>query len=220
MSDGWHDDPFGRYSKRYHDGTNWTAYVSNAGVTEQDPLGVQPSPPGMPTAPPVTTYQAAPAGPQKGNAFLRFIARIIDGLILSVPFFLFFGSMYDDVLVYETDFQGDIIWDTVDWNFPVGIFVLQFVLAAAYEIFMVGSFGRTVGKMAVGVSVVRGADGSRVDFGVATVRYLSFLIYAIPLVGFILFIITAVKGFTDPKGKTLHDSIASTMVAKTSTVTS
>lgn len=217
MSDGWHDDPFGRYAKRYHDGTNWTAYVSNGGVTEQDPLGTQPPAPGsVPMAPPVSQYEMA-RGPERGNAFLRFVARILDGLIVSIPFFIFFPGAWDDMLLYDTDAQGQIITDSIEWNFPVGVFLLQLLLAAAYEIFFVGSMGRTPGKMVVGVTVVR-PDGSPVDFGVATVRYISQVMYIIPIVGIILFIVSAVKGFTDPKGQTIHDNIARTMVARSASV--
>jgi uncharacterized RDD family membrane protein YckC len=218
MSDGWHDDPFGRYSKRYHDGTNWTVYVSNGGVTEQDPMGTQPSPPGsLPTAPPIGSMPTT-AGPEKGNAILRFLARIIDGIIISIPLLLVFGSAFDDMVSYQTDVQGDIVWDTLEWNFPFGALVIQVLVFAAYEIFMVGNFGRTIGKMVVGVTVVRAADGGKVDYGIATVRYIATLMYVIPLIGFILFVVTAVKGFSDRKGQTLHDSIAKTMVARSSSL--
>ena len=58
MSDaGWQADPFGRHELRYHDGTAWTAHVSDNGVTSTDepvpsPEGAVPPPP--PAAPAAT----------------------------------------------------------------------------------------------------------------------------------------------------------------------
>lgn len=37
-SEGWHDDPAGRYEHRYWDGDEWTDHVATAGVAEFDPL--------------------------------------------------------------------------------------------------------------------------------------------------------------------------------------
>lgn len=33
---GWHPDPHGAHELRYHDGTNWTNHISNAGVQSTD----------------------------------------------------------------------------------------------------------------------------------------------------------------------------------------
>jgi hypothetical protein len=55
---GWKADPFGRHEVRYHDGTAWTAHVSDGGVQGTDePV---PSPPGA--VPPPPPAPAAPAG--------------------------------------------------------------------------------------------------------------------------------------------------------------
>ena len=56
---GWHADPFGRHEYRWHDGTEWTASVADAGVTTEDPP--VPGPPAFPGTPPAP---AAPAGPE------------------------------------------------------------------------------------------------------------------------------------------------------------
>lgn len=40
----WHDDPLGRYSKRYFDGRQWTSHVSERGVASVDPLGMRQGP--------------------------------------------------------------------------------------------------------------------------------------------------------------------------------
>lgn len=215
MSDGWHDDPFGRYPKRYYDGTQWTHHVADhAGTTQTDPMGTQPNPAGVPTAPPVGTMPAGARGAEKGSPVLRFLARLIDGVIVGLPLYLVLGAMFDDMFDFDTTNGAEF-----EFDFPFAALAIQFLVFAAYEIYMVGTFGRTIGKMIVGVTVVTAADGSKVDYGIATVRYVAgFFLYIIPLVGWVLFLVTVVKGFSDPKGQTLHDSIAKTMVASSSSL--
>ena len=61
-SAGWKADPFGRHEVRYHDGTAWTAHVSDGGVQGTDePV---PSPPGAVPPPPPA---AAPSGGGSGG---------------------------------------------------------------------------------------------------------------------------------------------------------
>jgi uncharacterized RDD family membrane protein YckC len=216
MSDGWHDDPFGRYPKRYYDGTQWTQHVADhAGATQVDPYGTQPSPGGMPTAPPVGQMPAGyGGGPKKSGAVLRFLARLIDGIIIGIPLYIVLGAMFDDMFAFDSNGNGG----EFEFNFPIGALILQIAVYAAYDIYMHGTFGRTIGKMVVGVTVVQAADGSKINYGIATVRFLGWLVYYIPFIGWILFIVTIVKGFSDPKGQTIHDSIAKTMVASSSSL--
>lgn len=211
MSDGWHDDPFGRYPKRYYDGTQWTHHVADhAGTTQTDPMGTQPNPAGVPTAPPVGTMPAGHgAGPQKGSAVLRFVARIIDGIVIGVPLYLVLGGIFDDMFAFDTNDGADF-----EFNFPVGALLIQFAVFAAYDIYMHGTFGRTLGKMVVGLTVVQAANGSKIDYGIAMVRYVANIVYFIPFV----IIITMIMGFADPKGQTIHDKIAKTMVASSSSL--
>lgn len=56
MEAGWHADPFGRYEVRYHNGTDWTKFVSTAGQQAEDP----PIPSGdVPPPPPANPYPVA-----------------------------------------------------------------------------------------------------------------------------------------------------------------
>src|SRR6516225_9841942 len=41
---GWYDDPSARHERRYWDGTDWTAQVSDAGIAATDQLGTRPPP--------------------------------------------------------------------------------------------------------------------------------------------------------------------------------
>ncbi|MGY6502810.1 MAG: RDD family protein [Acidimicrobiales bacterium] len=224
MSDGWHDDPLGRYPKRYYDGSQWTHHVTDgSGQTLQDPLGTQPTPGGAPpTAPSVSASEMSAAGGagyagSQSSPWLRLLARIVDSLVLMVPVMLLMNALGMDT-GFEVTFEEGPNGEVGDLDFPVASFVLLFAVAAVYEILMVGRFGRTLGKMALGLSVTRRADAGAPGYGVATVRYAATLLYAIPLLGIVLVIMTIVRIFTKPLQQTIHDSIASTVVAKSSSL--
>lgn len=48
---GWYDDPFGRFEKRWFDGTTWTDQVWQAGAQQVDPPTAAPATPAEPAAP-------------------------------------------------------------------------------------------------------------------------------------------------------------------------
>lgn len=225
MSDGWHDDPLGRYAKRYHDGSQWTQHVTDgSGQTIQDPLGTQPTPGGsMPTAPPVSAAEMSSATGTGGypgaiaNPWPRLGARIIDSVLLMVPVMLLMNALGMDT-GFDVTFEEGPDGQVGDLDFPVASFALLFAVAAVYEIAMVGRFGRTLGKMALGLSVTARADAGAPGYGVATLRYAATLLYAVPLVGIVLVIVTIVRIFSHPLRQTIHDNIASTVVAKSSTL--
>src|SRR6516164_6181945 len=56
---GWYDDPSARHERRYWDGTDWTAQVSDAGIAATDQLG---------TRPPPTSEHLAGSSPAAGPA--------------------------------------------------------------------------------------------------------------------------------------------------------
>ncbi len=211
MAGGWHEDPLGRYAQRYHDGEGWTSFVSNAeGVTEDDPLGTQPSPPGTPKAPPV--QDAPDDGALPGSPWARLGGALIDGLVVGVP------ALIVALVVFDTDLD----LATTDGDLPdIPLSVLFFVsgVFALYETLMVGRFGRTVGKMAVGLTIVTRNDIALPTYGVAASRALAYaVLYSIPIVGIIALIAMAIMIFADPLRQTPHDKIAGTVVARTKTL--
>ena len=59
---GWYTDPSARHERRYWDGTDWTAHVSDAGIAATDQLGTRP--------PPTSEHPAGPpwaAGPAESS---------------------------------------------------------------------------------------------------------------------------------------------------------
>jgi len=88
------------------------------------------------------------------------------------------------------------------------VFVLVSVaLAIAYEVFFVGRFAGTPGKLLLGVRVVR-SDFSRVSYWRATVRVFGRMLSDMTLyIGYLMV-------FFDPQRRALHDYIADTRVIK------
>ena len=151
-------------------------------------------------APPPPVWDARPVGPEHvayGGFWIRVVAYIIDGILLTIVYGIVARLLGIDV--FESDWRH---YDPMDNLISLVIGWLYFALLESSE------RGATVGKMAVGLRVVTD-QGQRLDFGHATGRYLAKFISAIILcIGFIM------VAFTDRK-RGLHDIIAGTLVIKT-----
>jgi uncharacterized RDD family membrane protein YckC len=96
---------------------------------------------------------------------------------------------------------------------PKGVIALQIVLFAiqmsigiGYEVFLIGKYGATLGKMACKIKVVT-ADGGRVTYMRALGRYFAKMVSAFTLmIGYIMAI------FDNPQKRALHDRICDTRV--------
>jgi len=152
--------------------------------------------PAAPPPPPVWNAQP-PAGQPTGYGgfWIRFVAYIIDGILLSVAAGVIGavtgGGMYGDL--DHPNYSGSGVSIIVAW--------LYFALMESSE------RGATVGKMAMGLRVVTD-QGQRLSFLNATGRYFAKFISAIILgIGFLMI------AFSDRK-RGLHDMIAGTLVVK------
>jgi uncharacterized RDD family membrane protein YckC len=151
-------------------------------------------------APPPPVWDAQPAGQEQvayGGFWIRFVAYIIDAILLSIVFGVVASIV--GLRFVNTDDPTDID-PTVN--------LLSLVVSWLYFALMESSErGATVGKMAMGLRVVT-SDYRRLTFLNATGRYFAKILSAIIL--FIGFIMIA---FTDKK-RGLHDMIAGTLVIK------
>ena len=130
--------------------------------------------------------------------WIRFAAKFVDGLILGiffmVPlFWIGFKSASDPTAAERL------------MGLQIGIQLLYFVANAAYNIFFIGKYGATPGKMACKLVVVTG-EGSRVSYGRATGRF-----FAEMLSGLICYIGYIMVAF-DSQKRALHDHICNTRV--------
>jgi uncharacterized RDD family membrane protein YckC len=132
----------------------------------------------------------------------RAAAIVLDWLLLVVtliPTLIWADSTTDPV----TDEISDA---------SAGVFFAQlYLLPLLYNWLLVGAWGRTVGKMAVGIAVRRGEDAADVGYARALGRAASsFLlgILAIPL------LVSYLWPLWDERNQTLHDKMANTIVVK------
>jgi len=137
--------------------------------------------------------------------WIRFAARLIDAILLQLVFLPFrlmlglnaIGSITSPGVAPDAAIRLGLI--------SIMLSLLSVVATAAYEIFMVGTRGATLGKMILGLKIVR-ANGAPVSWGLATGRYFATFVSAITLfVGYIM------AGFDDQK-RSLHDRICETRV--------
>jgi uncharacterized RDD family membrane protein YckC len=129
----------------------------------------------------------------------RFAAVFLDGLILqavNIGLRLALGiSIMQSAGVQPPERLGLFFVATV----------LGVLLAASYEILMIGKFGATLGKMACKVRVVT-ADGAKIGYGRATGWYFAKILSSIIcLIGFIM-------AFFDEERRALHDRLCNTRV--------
>jgi uncharacterized RDD family membrane protein YckC len=127
------------------------------------------------------------ANVEYGGFWIRFVAAIIDGILLMVI------NMLLLLIFGQESIIGNILSILLGWGYFAG---------------MESSFNQaTLGKKALGLKVV-GLDGEKISFAKATGRYFSKILSAlILLIGYIM------AGF-DAKKRALHDIIASTYVIK------
>jgi uncharacterized RDD family membrane protein YckC len=134
-----------------------------------------------------------------GGFWIRFLARVVDGLILmvvnfavSLPFGLATPASPEPMRALAL--QGLV-------------FLINFAFAVGYETFFLGRFGATPGKMVCRLRVVR-PDGAKLTYGRAAGRYFATILSQITLlIGYIMAAFDAEK-------RSLHDRICDTRVVK------
>jgi uncharacterized RDD family membrane protein YckC len=152
---------------------------------------------------------------QFAGFWLRFLAYLIDGIIISfvefllvIPFLGFLG--YNAAILEASQYESleMEVFLPVLISAGTGLYLSAFLLTWFYYALMEsGPRQATVGKMALGISVID-INGNRISFAKASLRYFSKIISsAIFMIGFIM------AGFTEKK-QALHDIIASTFVVK------
>ncbi|WP_344966700.1 RDD family protein [Streptosporangium fragile] len=175
-------------------------------------------------------YAQAYGGPPGAPAPLaewwqRLVARIIDGVILAIPIFIL-------SLILGIFFLASSTYDlsTGEYTAATSIgTILTAVLAAgicfAYEFFMLGKGGQTVGKMVMGIKVVpvgavlppgglpSGAALKRagVLYGPYALNWVPFLSWVVSIFGLVnvLWLL-----WDRPLQQALHDKVAETVVVK------
>lgn len=139
--------------------------------------------------------------------WIRFAAKFIDGMLLSVITGAPYWIVYIKYIQYMSSDNPDPAKLQMYSVWILLTYLLMMVLQLAYATFMVGKFGATLGKMAVGVKVVN-PDGTKVSYLKAFARWWAELV-----TGFTFGIGYIIVAFDDQK-RALHDHICSTRVVK------
>ncbi|WP_433698455.1 RDD family protein [Nocardiopsis sp. CA-288880] len=156
---------------------------------------------------------AVPARPARTVGLgRRLAARAIDYALVVVAawaFFVFMALVTTAVTLGAdtTDAQGEL-WALL---FFFGWGLLLFF----YDWLYLVAWGRTIGKMAVGIKVVSAADGGRLTQGQALGRAAFFgLPQTLPVVGNLLSLAEALPIHFDSRSRALHDRAAGTVVVR------
>lgn len=191
---GWYQsetDPPG--TERYWDGTRWSA----------ETRAVMIPPPSAPDA------KVTPQGRELATPGSRIGARLIDGIIMAV--FLV------PLVLRDLDLDaGTFGTDTLSTS----RLLAGGVIAAAYEIVLVALKSATLGKMAVGIEVVRKVDGqSPVGFPTATMRWLPFAVGYVPItivsnLSTLVLLASLVLIFVDDFRRSVYDFAGQTYVVR------
>ena len=147
--------------------------------------------------------------------WLRFVAYIIDAVILSVAeFFLIIPAL--GYLGMNFALLEKNQWEGIEAELLIpalisagsGIYLSAFLISWLYfALFESGPRQGTIGKMAVGIEVTD-MEGNRINFAKASLRYFGKIISsAILMIGYIM------AGLTERK-QALHDIIANALVVR------
>ncbi|SRR5579884_629902 len=155
---------------------------------------------------------AAPAGWHYGGFWARFIARVIDwiilgivGTIIRIPLALAFGLGGAGLRIANDPGAAIAALPIILGAASLG-FTIQIAIGVAYEAYFVSTRGATPGKMALGLKIVRAADGALLTPIQAVGRYFAMWLSAI------IFMIGYVMAGFDPEKRSLHDRICETRV--------
>jgi uncharacterized RDD family membrane protein YckC len=162
----------------------------------------------------------------------RFLARLIDGIIVSIPFGIIFGII---ITTYATsaarDIQNNYHYDPTTGTYVgdpnaaagagLGFFtislltpVIYLVIQCLYEGIMLGTKGATLGKMAMGVRVIREDNGQLPGMGKGFGRVgTMFGPWIVPCLGYIWVLLCYLSPlFDNQRRQGWHDKVVKTLV--------
>ena len=150
-----------------------------------------------PTAP----QQFPPSGPNSlASIGQRFVARLVDGIVLLGPFLLLVVPFSDE--------------DTL--SNPTSVPMLVFLVAEVlYETLLTAWRGQTVGKATLGIRVARLVDGRTPTLSQSAIRVLfPVAVGSIPVIG-IFSLVIYLMAWASPIRQGWHDRAAGTVVVRT-----
>jgi uncharacterized RDD family membrane protein YckC len=129
----------------------------------------------------------------------RVLATIVDGVLLGLLFFvmsMLFGSSSAEGGQVNASLNG----------LP---FLMYLVLVVAYYVLMEGYLGQTVGKMLLGIKVVREGTGEVPGLQGAAIRTVLRIVD-----GFFFYLVAFISVLASAKNQRLGDMVANTLVVR------
>jgi len=150
---------------------------------------------------------ASPLGWHYGGFWIRFGARIIDGIVVLVPVMIFAALLMPNLIRTQAVEPNRVLAG-------MSVYVLSFFVAVVcYEVLFLKYYGATPGKMACGLRVAR-SDGSDLGWGSCLARFMMWNVVTsgIPYLNFVLMSISGIMAGTDAEKRALHDRVCDTRV--------
>lgn len=203
------------------------------GAPPPGPYGPPPGSYGPPPYPPQpgwrpNPYASSPMDPTLAEAWQRLVARLLDGLVLSlimspllIVFLVWYFRQLPDLVPADPDqpvpvdkllhLEGRLLGVSLLMGLAVS------VIAFGYDWFQHAKWGQTIGKRIMKIKVVMVAERARPTGGAAAKRAAVYaLVPQVPFVGGFFGLINELWLLWDkPHRQCLHDKAARTIVVKT-----
>jgi uncharacterized RDD family membrane protein YckC len=155
------------------------------------------------------TAGTSPLGWRYAGFWVRFGARFIDGLVLTVPI-LILAALFIPNLIRASKSQAP---NPALAGFTLSMFAVFFLVGICYEVAMLRYRGATLGKMACGLKVIR-SDGRSLGWGVSIGRFFMWNVVTsgIPYLNIILMLVSSIMMGVDGEKRGLHDRVCDTRV--------
>ena len=134
----------------------------------------------------------------------RFLARLVDVIVVGIPAVILISIVFD--------FSSES-------GFPIGANLTLTAIWLFYEVSMVALKGRTLGKMATRIKVIRSENGEMPEWEhsfrrCAPVGACSIISAWVPIIGFLNLLIY-LSFVWDKKRQGWHDMVGKTLIVKT-----
>lgn len=150
-------------------------------------------------------------GPQLGfelaSPWVRLGARLIDFLL---------GILVVALLAFALG-GGDALDPSADTSDNLGSSFLGLIVWGVYEVSLTALYGRTLGKMALGIKVITTGGQDPPGWQPSAIRWaLPAIAGLIPIIGFLFMLLAYLWIVWDRERQGLHDKAANTYVVRTS----
>ncbi len=155
---------------------------------------------------------SSPLARRYGGFWIRFGARMIDGLIFMVPMvimFILFMPNFIRARSQAVDAPNFAAFAAMGLTF----FVVIFIGGCCYEVLMLKYKSATVGKIACGLKVIR-PDGRSLSWGICFGRWFMWNVVTagIPYLNSVLMLVSSIMLGVDAEKRALHDRVCDTRV--------